>query len=284
MKLLVLILAMFALPASAHAREREAIHIWPGIVPGEAGPKRPAVIEQDRQSNVLRVTQVSDPVLEVFEPAKAARNGAGVIVLPGGAYRILAMDLEGTEVARWLSKLGYTAFVLQYRVPGKRQEALYDAMRAMRVVRSQAHARGLDPAKLGVLGFSAGGSVAARLSTRYDLENYPVVDGIDAVSARPDFAVLIYGAYLSKGPGKTLTPELAVDNNPPPMFLFGTADDGAGHSSLVMADALRGAKVPVELHFMPKGGHGYGLRKGNPAAEAWPGFAQDWMRRYVLEK
>nr|WP_319272739.1 alpha/beta hydrolase [uncultured Draconibacterium sp.] len=268
---------------SAQAQNNETIYLWPGDVPGETGAKHEPVQTADTSGNIIRLTDVTNPAMIVFEPEESVKNGAAVIVCPGGGYRILAMDLEGTEVAEWLSKLGYTAFVLQYRVPGKQQEALYDMERAMRIVRSQAASRGIDPSKIGVLGFSAGGSVAARVSTRYNVDDYPQVDETDTISCRPDFAVLIYGAYFSKGPGKTLTPELLVDNNPPPMFLFGTADDNAGHSSLVLADALRGSKVPVELHFMPQGGHGYGLRKGNPAAEIWPVFAEDWMKRFVLE-
>jgi len=280
--LLSVVFTVFTL--SAYAQTEETIYLWPGNVPGETGPKHAPVQTPDTSGNIIRLTDVTNPAMIVFEPEKSVKNGAAVIICPGGGYSILAIDLEGYEVAEWLTKLGYTAFVLQYRVPGKQQEALYDVERAVRIVRSQASSRGIDPSKLGVLGFSAGGSVGARVSTRYNIDNYPQVDKIDTISCRPDFAVLIYGAYFAKGPDKTLTPELLVDNNPPPMFLFGTADDKAGHSSLVLADALYASKVPVELHFLPEGGHGYGLRPGNPAAEAWPAFAEDWMKRFVLSK
>jgi acetyl esterase/lipase len=137
----------------------------------------------------------------------------------------------------------------------------------------------LDKERIGIMGFSAGGSLSARSSTLYDQRTYDPVDEMDAISSRPDFAALIYPAYLDQGENRTLTPELKVNENTPPMFIFETADDGHGNSALVMAGALRDAGVPVELHFMPEGGHGYGLRSGNPAAETWPELLASWLNR-----
>jgi len=284
MKLLVITLLSILIFKTGFSQHRDTIYLWTGDVPGETEEKHDPIQTPDTSKNVIRLTDVTNPAIIVFEPEESLKNGAGIIVCPGGGYRILAMDLEGYEVAEWLNKLGFTAFVLQYRVPNKEAEALYDIQRAMRIVRGRASQWNLEKSKLGVLGFSAGGSLSARVSTRYNMETYPKIDDLDTLSCRPDFAVLIYGAYFSRGPNRTLTPELLVDNNPPPMFLFGTADDKAGHSSLVLADALRGSKVPVEFHFLPKGGHGYGLRKGNPAADAWPGLAENWLREYVLNR
>jgi len=257
------------------SQSREQIILWPEKVPGEAAEKHPAIQTDNTNRNVIRLTDVTDPILEVFKPENP--NGVAIIVCPGGGYNILAIDLEGYEVAEWLASIGYTAFVLQYRVPDKKEQALMDAQRAIRLVRAQADKWRLDEGKIGIMGFSAGGSLSARASTLYDVQTYDPVDEIDAVSCRPDFAVLIYPAYLDQGENRSLTPELKVDKNTPPMFIFETADDGHGNSALVMAGALRDAGVPVELHFLPEGGHGYGLRPGNPAAETWPALLKKWL-------
>lgn len=262
----------------ASAQQRDTVRLWPRVVPGEPAPRRPPVEVRSEEERLTRMTEVSDPAIVVY-PAPAGRaNGAGVVVLPGGGYNILAIDKEGYEVAEWLNGLGYAAFVLQYRVPRKQEGALQDVQRALRLVRGRAGEWGLDPARLGVLGFSAGGSLGARASTRFDDVTYPAVDDADRLSARPDFAVLIYPAYLDQGTDRRLTPELRVDARTPPTFLFGTADDRVGNSVLVMAGALRDAGVPVEAHLLPTGGHGYGLRPGNPAAESWPRLAEAWLR------
>ena len=129
------------------------------------------------------------------------------------------------------------------------------------------------------MGFSAGGSLSARASTLFDRNTYPKVDDADNLSCRPDFALLIYPAYLDNGENRTLTPELAVNEQTPPMYLFATADDKHGTSALVFAGALRDNKVPVELHLLPEGGHGYGLRPGNAAAETWPKLAEKWLEK-----
>jgi acetyl esterase/lipase len=257
---------------------QDIIHLWPGNVPGETASKKAAVPTSDTSKGVTRLTDVTDPTLQVFKPTGKG-NGAAVVVCPGGGYQILAINLEGYEVAKWLSQQGYTAFVLQYRVPKKQEGALQDVQRAIRIVKSQAKQWQLDPEKIGVMGFSAGGSLSARISTLYNKDSYTKTDAADNLSAKPAFALLIYPAYLDQGTNRTITPELAIDAQTPPMFLFATADDPYGNSALVMAGALRDAKVPVELHFYPNGGHGYGLRSGNPAADVWPALAQKWLQK-----
>ncbi|MVT08981.1 alpha/beta hydrolase [Chitinophaga tropicalis] len=259
----------------------QIIHLWNGPVPGESSPKKPATPTADSSRGVTRLTDVTDPIMQVFTPDPGKANGAAVVVCPGGGYQILAINLEGYEIAKWLNGLGFTAFVLQYRVPQKQEGALQDVQRAIRIVRHGAKEWKLSPDKIGVLGFSAGGSLSARASTLYNKETYPKTDAADAVSARPDFAVLIYPAYLDQGANRTITPELKIDSQNPPMFLFATADDPYGNSALVMAGALRDAKVPAELHFYAKGGHGYGLRLGNPAADVWPLLAARWLEQAV---
>ena len=140
---------------------------------------------------------------------------------------------------------------------------------------------GID--KIGIMGFSAGGSLSARAATRSSETLYPATDAIDKVSAQPDFAVLIYPAYLDRGKDKSLTPELTITPHTPPMFLFVASDDPYANSSLVMASALQKAKSPYELHVVPKGKHGYGMRPGNPAAETWPALCQKWLNNEILK-
>ncbi len=268
-------------PVKFSAQSALSIDLWPGGVPGEAAPKADPVVTDDNSNGVVRLTDVTRPVLEVFVPLKEDANGAAVVICPGGGYRLLAMNLEGYEVAKWLNTLGYTAFVLHYRVPDKRMGALQDAQRALRVVRSRSGEWGLNPDKIGIMGFSAGASLSVRLSSRYADTLYQRIDAADELSARPDFTMAIYPAYLDDGPNQSVTPELLPLDNMPPMFLFSTHDDPYGNSALVMASALRKVRVPVELHYLPRGGHGYGVRLGNKAAETWPLLAEKWLQQIV---
>lgn len=279
MKKIILVCMMMSAGVNTMAQQVKNIPLWPGNAPGET-VKAPMKTSPDNKGNVLRIAEVTDPFISVYPAPAGSTQDAAVIVCPGGGYNILALDLEGTEIAKWFNSLGYTAFVLHYRVPQKQAGALQDIQRAIRMVRSKAADYHINPEKVGVLGFSAGGSLSARASTLYDEQQYTPVDAADQQSAKPAFALLIYPAYLDKGPDRKLTPELKVTAATPPMFLFATADDPYGNSALVMAGALRDAKVPVELHFYNKGGHGYGLRKGNPAAEAWPALAQAWLKQF----
>lgn len=265
----------------AFSQEKEIIHLWPGAVPGESSPKHASLTTADSSHGVTRLTDITDPTLQVFKPTGKG-NGAAVVICPGGGYQILAINLEGYEIATWLARKGFTAFVLQYRVPNKQLGALQDVQRAIRLVRSRAKQWQLNPDKIGVMGFSAGGSLSARVSTLYDKDTYPKVDDADKLSCKPAFALLIYPAYLDQGTNRSITPELEINTKTPPMFLFATADDPYGNSALVMAGALRDAKVPVELHFYATGGHGYGLRAGNSAGEVWPELAEKWLEKTVL--
>jgi acetyl esterase/lipase len=260
------------------SQKKDIIYLWPDKVPGEVKEKQEPVMDTKRKDNVARFTEVTNPAIEVFLPEASTKNGSGIIVCPGGGYSILAYDLEGTEVASWLNKIGYVAFVLQYRIPDKREGALQDAQRALRIVRKNASKWNLDPEKIGIMGFSAGGSLSARTSTLFNKRTYSPEDEADSLSCRPAFAMLIYPAYLDQGPNRTLTPELQLSKETPPVFIFQTADDPYANSALVMATALRDAKLPIELHLLPTGGHGYGLRPGKPASEAWPLLAEKWLK------
>jgi len=274
-KLFVFQLVMFAC-LNCFSQNNNFISLWPQKVPGEPKEKRDPVFVQSND-NVLRISEVTNPVMEIFMPEKVVADCPAVIVCPGGGYSILAYDLEGTEIASWLNKLGYVAFILQYRVPDKQEGALQDLQRAVRLVRKNAKTWNVDPEKVGVIGFSAGASLCTRASTLFGKKTYIPVDKADSLSCKPTFTMLIYPAYLDLGKDHTLTPELTLSKDLPPFFIFQTVDDPYGNSSLVMAKALRDAKLPVEFHFLPHGGHGYGVRKGNPAAKAWPILAETWL-------
>ncbi|MGJ8655951.1 MAG: alpha/beta hydrolase [Akkermansiaceae bacterium] len=268
---------------TSYAKDHEIVYLWPDKVPGQAEPKAEPVISENNKGNVTRLAKVTNPALVVYEADPKLKNGAAIIICPGGGYNILAVDLEGYEVAEKLSKIGYTTFVLQYRVPQNQLGALQDAQRAIRHVRSTSKQRGIDADKIGIMGFSAGGSLSARASTQHQEILYKPVDQLDNQSARPDFAALIYPAYLDKGPDHSLTPELKLTNKTPPMFLFVAADDRFANSSLVMGAALRQEKIPFELHILPSGGHGFGLRPGKRAAETWPTLLAAWLEQTVMK-
>ncbi|MHB1922288.1 MAG: alpha/beta hydrolase [Chitinophagaceae bacterium] len=266
------------------SQNHPVIHLWPGKVPGTSLVKHPPTISGDHQDQVSRLTNITDPTLTVYSPPLSKRNGAAIIICPGGGYQILAINLEGTEIAKWLNSLGYTAFILEYRVPNAQKGALQDLQRAIRLVKDQSKKYHINPSKLGLMGFSAGGSLAARASTEYQINSYSPIDSRDTISSRPAFTLLIYPAYLDLGPHHSLTPELKVNADTPPMFIFAANDDPYGNSTLVMTEAMRMAKASVELHYYPHGGHGYGLRKGNPAAEAWPSLAKKWMTKIIFNR
>jgi acetyl esterase/lipase len=284
MKTILSILLLQMILINSYSQKKEIISIWPGKIPGETKDKQAPVIDNTQKDNILRYNEVTNPAIEIWLPDHPGKNIPAVVVCPGGGYKILAYDLEGTEIAAWLNKTGIAAFILQYRIPDKKEGALQDVQRAIRVVRDNSRKWNIDPEKIGVMGFSAGGSLSARASTLFNKRTYSPVDKTDSLSCRPSFTMLIYPAYLDQGPDLTLTPELKLSKDVPPMYIFQTADDQYGNSALVMAGALRDNKIPVELHLLPKGGHGYGLRTGNTAGETWPLLAEKWLTNILKWK
>jgi acetyl esterase/lipase len=291
-----LLLAWLLAPALARADEKPlTLDLWPGPVPGETKPIGDEKTSEQKSpvGPITIVTNVSKPTLTVFRPAKDRDTGAAVVVAPGGAYRALAWDLEGEEVARWLNTVGVTGIVLKYRVPFRPGQpndrppvgARQDAQRALSLVRSKAAEWGLDPQKIGMLGFSAGGHLTAWASTNFDKRAYEPADDVDRVSCRPDFSVLIYPAYLV-GPDNKLAAELPVTAETPRTFIAMTQDDVVRvECGLFYYLALKQAKVPAEMHLYPKGGHGYGLRPTANAVATWPRRAEEWLRANgLLEK
>ena len=241
---------------------------------------------------VIRLGNVSRPSITLMRPAKEKDTGASVVIFPGGGYHILAWDLEGTEVAEWLNSIGVSAAIVKYRVPKragleKHTAPLQDAQRAVGLVRSKAKDWGIDPRKIGALGVSAGGHLAAALCASAGKRTYERIDDADDVSCRPDFVISIHPGYLvMKDDGDKVPPEVAVTTNTPPTFLVMTQDDPVRVENVIYYFlALKQAKVPSELHVYPTGGHGYGLRRTEHFVTTWPDRATDWMRsRGLLER
>lgn len=267
----MLLASAMLLAAPAWAQESER-NIWPDKRPAEVVLKKGKMKQEMGDDDILRIQQMPVPTLQKFPVVKSPK-GKVVIVCPGGGYQILAVNHEGTEIAQWLNALGYTAYVLRYRVPDNREGALQDVQRAIRIARAE------NPGKqVGVMGFSAGASLTARAATRFQSPSYTATDETDTQSARPDFAALIYPAYMDEGEHHTLTPELTITEQTPPFFVFQTADDPYGNSALVISQALRNHKIPVQLHIYEKGGHGYGLRANlAEAASKWPKLMEEWL-------
>ena len=279
------------LAASSRAAEPEVVPLWPGGAPGAQGKAEGDV-----------------PTLTIFRPDPARSTGASVVICPGGGYGFLAVEHEGAEVAKWLNSLGVTGVMLKYRLaPKYRHPAMImDANRAIRTVRARASEWGLDPHKIAVLGFSAGGHLASTAGTHYDLGKPKSDDPIERVSSRPDRMILVYPVIAIATPfghsgsrdnllGKdapkelvaSLSNETQVTKDTPPTFLAHTDADGGvpAENSLLFALALREHKVPVELHLFEKGTHGLGLGSGwkghippEPSFEAWPGLCATWLK------
>ena len=268
------------------------LHVWPGKAPGETkeigkeGFREP---RPNEKASVLRLENVSVPTLTLYEVKGPNKNGCAVIVAPGGGYNILAWDLEGTEVAEWLNTLGVTAFVLKYRVPKREgfannEPPLMDAQRAVSLIRSKASEFGIDPARLGMLGFSAGANLTAKTCFLSEHRAYDKLDAIDDVSCRPDFGLLVYGGGWIDEAGQ-LKPEFKPTEKTPPLFLTGALNDGTvPENNVAMLLGLKAAKVPGELHLYDSGGHGYGLRKSEFPCHTWPARCGEWLAHRGLLK
>lgn len=267
-----------------------AIALWPGNPPGDKGnigEEKDNTKPTDNKvggKDVIRIGNISKPTITIYPAPKNTANGSAVIVCPGGGYSILALDLEGTEVCEWLNSIGVTAILLKYRVPVREgqpryQPPLQDAQRAMGLVRTNAAKLGINPAHIGIMGFSAGAHLSAALSTNYDKRTYEAVDVADNTSCKPDFVMLVYPAYLTiKEQNDKVAPELTITKNTAPTFLAQTEDDPVRvESSLFYYVALKNAGVPAEMHLYAKGGHGYGLRKSALSITTWPQRAEEWM-------
>jgi acetyl esterase/lipase len=294
---LVPVLLLGNVPAQAEtwqpASGQVQVPIWPGAVPdATAAPKAESVGPEDGHGGWIRASDVSQPTMTVYAP-KSRNTGAAVVVFPGGGFKVLAMDLEGTEICDWLTSRGITCVLLKYRVPNgnhhwdekcqcsitpKVPRALQDAQRTIKLVRSRAKELNLDPNKIGVIGFSAGGYLVAQTSNIFTL-TYKPVDAVDKLSSRPDFAVALYPGHLCRAGGK-FDPGIRVTGKTPPTFLLQAWDDPVDPicNSTLYAGALDRAGVPAEVHLFAKGGHAFGLRDKEHPVSSWPSLVESWLK------
>jgi acetyl esterase/lipase len=273
-------------PSAGHTQ----MAIWPGAAPDAVrlGGSETATTSDGLIAGkpVVVVTNVSQPTITVYSPKKK-NTGVAMVVFPGGGYQVLAMDLEGTEVCDWLNSKGITGVLLKYRVPIKRvgpygesKQALEDAQRTLGLVRFHAAEWGIDPHKIGVIGFSAGGHMVTATSTHFDKRLYRAVDAADKVSCRPDFAVALYPGHLwNEDNGLVLNPNVPVTSNTPPTFIVQAENDPVDsvNNSLVYYMALKNAGVPVEMHLYAQGKHAYGLRRTELPITRWPELVETWL-------
>jgi acetyl esterase/lipase len=295
MKLWATTLCLLALSGSVHAKTmawqpaagHAQIPIWPGAAPDGQPVPGPETLARGAVTNVTR------PTMTVYAP-RGANSGAAVVVIPGGGFQILAIDLEGTEVCDWLTSKGVTCVLLKYRVPSvpyvwrcdcrphnltTSVPSLEDVQRTLRLVRFHAAQWHVDPHKVGVIGFSAGGYLVAEISTNFKRRLYSPVDTADRESARPDFAMPIYPGHLATDDGR-LNPNVPVTRDTPPTFLVQAEDDNVDgvEQSLVYYAALKNAGVPVEMHLYARGGHAFGLRPTPFPISGWPRLAEAWLQ------
>jgi len=281
--------------------QTKVIDIWQGKVPGAI--KKPGfkpII--DSSNNWIKMRNITDPVLDMYPAPAGKANGTAVIICPGGGYWALAISHEGSKIAEWLNSMGITAFVLKYRLPDnsimtdKSIGPMQDGQEAIRIVRRQAKEWGINPNKIGIMGFSAGGHLASTLSTHF-LEK--VYEPADSTSARPDFSILIYPVIsmdssithlgsrnnlLGEKPSRELikhfSNELQVSKQTPPAFLIHSIDDNAVpvQNSINYAMALKKFNIPCELHIYETGGHGYGLGRSSDTESTWPDACEKWLK------
>ncbi|HTQ12336.1 MAG TPA: alpha/beta hydrolase [Rhizomicrobium sp.] len=280
-------------PPAGHVQ----IPIWPGTPPDAKpmpGPEKVVTVDHALAGRPYHaIFDVSLPTLTVYRPT-GGNTGAAVVVLPGGGFEVLAIDLEGTEACDWLASRGIACILLKYRVPSEPFDwhcrcrpdglatparSLEDVQRTMGLVRLHARDWHIDPHKVGVLGFSAGGYLVAEISTKYRERLYAPVDDADRQSARPDFAVLVYPGHLATADGR-LNPNVPVTADTPPTLLVQAENDETDgvDQSLVYFAALKKAGVPVEMHIYAQGGHAFGLRRTRLPITGWPRLAEDWLR------
>jgi acetyl esterase/lipase len=280
-------------PSPGHTQ----VPIWPGAAPHAqpvTGPESTTTTGKDSLvagKPWIYVGHVSRPTMTIYAP-KEKNTGVAVVVFPGGGYQILAIDLEGTEVCDWLISRGITCVLLKYRVPGENlypksgpypnsPVALEDAQRTVGLVRYHAAEWHINPHKIGVLGFSAGGHMVAAMSTHFGHRLYSAVDAADKESCRPDFAVALYPGHLSRAADSiALKPDIQVTAQTPPTFLLQNEDDHVDRveNALSYYAALKKAKVPVEMHLYAEGGHGFGLRRTKLPVTGWPQLVETWLR------
>jgi acetyl esterase/lipase len=297
----ILITSLCAACSVLAAEEPLAVELWPGSVPEEAGEIGAETIvmspQLDRKQvevteSTRMVTNVTIPTITICRPAKDKNTGTAMLICPGGGYWNLYWQLEGEEVAAWLNSLGITGIILKYRVPRRPDEPkgeparrpLQDAQRAVSLVRGKAAEWGINPQRIGIVGFSAGGHLALATATSFEKRTYPPVDEIDEVSCRPDFAVMCYSGYLKASDKDELSPGLQIPSGTPPVFLVhGGADIISDPAHSVVAYlALQRAGVPAELHVYATAAHDFGVRPLDRPCSTWTQSCARWLGQQGL--
>jgi acetyl esterase/lipase len=279
------------------------VDLWPGTPPdetGDIGPERVRMspkldrkqVEVTEQTKLI--TAVSKPSITVYRPPADKQTGTAMLICPGGGYWDLYWQLEGEEVATWLNSIGITGIILKYRVPRRPDDVkneparrpLQDAQRAVSLVRSRSTEWGIDPQRIGTIGFSAGGHLAAATATSFEKRTYKTVDQIDKISCRPDFAIPVYSGYLKAKDKMELGSGLNIPAGTPPFFLVhGGADIiSEPENSVVMYLALRQKGIPAELHIYAGAAHDFGVRKNDHPYSTWTESCAQWLQRYELLK
>jgi acetyl esterase/lipase len=279
------------------ADEPMVVKLWPGKAPEEPGTIGPEKVHMSKQNTKDQVevteptrliTNVTDPTITLVRPPKDKDTGASVLICPGGGYWNLFWQLEGEEVAAWLNEQGVTGIMLKYRVPRRPDEPkgipsrrpLQDAQRAVSLVRSKAKEWNLDPDRIGMVGFSAGGHLVIATATSFEKRTYEPIDDVDKISCRPDFGIAVYSGYLKDKDKDTLSPGLHVPAKTPPIFLAHGGDDliSTPEHSVFMYLALKRAGVSAELHIYAKAAHDFGVRQSEQPCTTWTQSCAAWMR------
>jgi acetyl esterase/lipase len=291
----------FLLIGSAPAPDPEVVVLWPGAVPGDVGipgVEKDLVLKVNGKPYEVGgkptrwITNVAKPTLTIYRPAKDQDTGVALLIAPGGGYHNLGWDVEGEEVAAWLTSIGITGIILKYRCPRRPGDVkgvpplgpLKDAQRAVSLVRSRAPEWGIDPHRIGIVGFSAGGHLSGATATNFEARAYDPVDDIDKISCRPDFAVMLYSGYFKLD--GALSPTIKTPAGIPPLLILHASDDPISEvdHSITMYTAMKHAGASVELHVYATGGHGWGVRKIGHPCELWTDRCVEWMRKNGLLK
>ena len=233
-----------------------------------------------RGDSVLRITDITNPSITVYPASQTENPAPAVLIFPGGAYAYIAINKEGTDVAKWLNSIGITAVLVKYTVPDNREAAFRDGQRAIRLVRHHAKEWNIDPNRVGVIGFSAGGHLATRLSTDFERDIYTKIDNADKEKRRPDFSILMYPAYLENKETHSLSAEIKISAEIPPTFIVQTKDDSSLVGGTILYDqALKDAGVASIFNLFPEGGHGYGIWPSEYAVSSWPKLCEKWLKK-----
>jgi acetyl esterase/lipase len=251
--------------------------LWPDGVPLSGQKGEPSEEVQTNKNGILRITNVSSPQMTVCRSDDP--NGAAVLVCPGGGYKILAYEHEGTDVCEFLTAHGVTAILLKYRVPSSREVALQDAQRALGMIHHHAEEWGIDPDRIGMLGFSAGGNLTVTACLHGSERTYSMDEKLDVENPTPSFAIPVYPAYLvARGTEGPLLSDITVKDTSPPLCLVHAADDPwTASASCLLAVEYKKHHVPCEVHVYAKGGHGFGMKKKGLPVDAWPDRVIEWM-------